>query len=406
MEEREKNDHRIRRSRTNERRKGKDDSKEPGGKLKGKRRKEDPKVTSSEMLEEVSSSNNVPNLNVHREYEEESPVKINRQESNGSLVNSTATTPSQELSELKLKKRIDVESPMTRRRSRSLEKLSVPVPKENRVSPRFSMTAVPNLSKRHSRSFSDTGFFQQPNFQSQEKRLPERRIKINVGGRIFETYPSLFEKYPNTFLGAMFHPRNLHLLYGDKTEYFIDRDPRTFEIILNFYRTGKIIPSNWVPLELLREEMKFFSLDMPSDILHKRISMEMMKLDYKNKILDAEECRRISRQKLLSEHHGTIVKILDYFAKKIEQNAAQGHSSCDVGFFSPLHYTDYTERSVFNVISKAEIRQLIVELLREKNFTVTETEEFSKTKATAIIGLYDQVTNYNDPKFFSFTVKW
>jgi len=29
-----------------------------------------------------------------------------------------------------------------------------------------------------------------------------------------------------------------------------------------------------------------------------------------------------------------------------------------------------------------------------------------KTKATNIIGLDDQVTNYNDPKFFSFSVKW
>jgi len=262
----------------------------------------------------------------------------------------------------------------------------------------------PQESNSLNRSNSDKGAFYKKS--NNKNKTPERRIKLNVGGKIFETYPSLFQNYPNTFLGAMFHPRNIHLLYGDKTEYFIDRDPKTFEIILNFYRTGKIIPDDRIPLELLREEMKFFALDMPSDMLHKRISMEMMKLDYKNKILDANECRRISRQKLLSEHHGTIVKILEYFAKKIEQTAAQGHNSCEVAFFSPLHYTDYTERSIFNVISKAEIRQLVVELLREKNFTVSDTEEYSKTKATNIIGLLDQVTNYNDPKFFSFFVKW
>jgi len=167
----------------------------------------------------------------------------------------------------------------------------------------------------------------------------------------------------------MFHPRNLHLLSPDKNDhFFFDRDPRTFEVILNFYRTGKVITSNCIPLELLREEMRYFSLEVPSDLDHKRLSMEMLKLEYKNKILDAGEYRRISRQKLLSEHHATLVKILEYFSKKIEKNAAQGHNSCEVSFFSPLHYTDYTERSVFNVISKNEIRELIVELLEEKKF--------------------------------------
>jgi len=296
-------------------------------------------------------------------------------------------------------------SPTERRRSQSLEKFNIPTKDSRGMSPRFSMSAVPNLAKMHSCLMSERGFFPTLNNATSNFPIPERRIKINVGGKIFETYPSLFAKYPDTFLGAMFHPRNINL-YGDQTEFFVDRDPRTFQIILNFYRTGKIIPLDTVPLELLREEMKFFALDMPSDISHKRISMEMMKLDYKNKIIDAEECRRISRQKLLSEYHGTIVKILEYFAKKIEQNATQGHNSCDVSFFSPLHYTDYTERSIFNVISKAEIRELIVELLREKNFQVLPTEEYSKTKATNIIGLLDQVTIYNDPKFFSFAVKW
>lgn len=54
-----------------------------------------------------------------------------------------------------------------------------------------------------------------------------------------------------------------------------------------------------------------------------------------------------------------------------------------------------------------EIRELVVELLKEKQFTIiSQQQEYSKTKATDIIGLDDQVILYNDPKFFSFLVKW
>jgi len=53
-----------------------------------------------------------------------------------------------------------------------------------------------------------------------------------------------------------------------------------------------------------------------------------------------------------------------------------------------------------------EIREILVELLKGKDFQVTETNEYSKTKATSIVGLQDQVVNYNDPKYFAFQIKW
>uniref|UniRef100_A0A6B2LFB6 Potassium channel tetramerisation-type BTB domain-containing protein n=1 Tax=Arcella intermedia TaxID=1963864 RepID=A0A6B2LFB6_9EUKA len=238
---------------------------------------------------------------------------------------------------------------------------------------------------------------------------------MNVGGTIFETFPSTLAKYPNTLLGALVHPRNTDLRHFDNDQIFFDRDPRTFEVILNFYRTGKLMPTKWTPMELLREELRFFSIDTSNGEFFAgaqsfsdrcRISMEMVNLNYKSSILDASVYRKISRQKLISEHHVTLGKILDYFFKKIEKSSNQGHNSCEVNFFSPLHYTENTERSVFNVISKNEIRELIVDMLKDRNFTVEESSEYSKTKATNIIGLHDQVTHYHDPKFFSFTVKW
>jgi len=251
--------------------------------------------------------------------------------------------------------------------------------------------------KKHSRSFS--------HFELRNNGLTnDRRIKFNVGGKRFETWVSTLMKYPNTMLGAMVQPMNNPLF--PKEEIFFDRDPRAFEVILNFYRNGKLIVPDWLPLELLNEELKYFCVDVPRDLANKRISLELIRLEHNAKLADASEYRRITRHKLLADHHGVLMMILDKFSRKIEKSSAKGLTSCEVKFLSPLHYTNSTPRSIFNIISKNEIRELIVELLEEKAFEITTSNEYSKTKPTAIIGLHDQVTNYNDPKFFSFKIHW
>lgn len=187
---------------------------------------------------------------------------------------------------------------------------------------------------------------------------------------------------------------------------FFDRDPLAFEVVLNYYRNSKIIIPHWLPLEVVYEEFKYFALDVPTDADHKRISVEMMKLEYKSKLWDAAEYRRIARHKLLTQHNAGLSDILDLFSKKIGTNASLGFNSCQVSFFSPLHYTDSTPSSLFNVIAKNEIRELIRDLLLERHFIVEENNEYSKQKQTNVIGLNDQVPVYDDPKYFSFYVKW
>lgn len=244
------------------------------------------------------------------------------------------------------------------------------------------------------------------------------RIKINVGGRVFETYVSTLRKYPHTLLGTMLHPRNAHMLGGrgkvgpdgkpaPDLELFFDRNPRMFEVILDFYRTSAIHRPPDVSWEMLQEELSFFQIDLPEYTnLSKRVSVELRKLEYKDLILPASEYRKMMRVKLLKEHHTSIVRILDFIQQKIQRKADAGHNTSTITFYSPLHYTNSTPREIFKVISTNEVRELLVELLRSKDFVVRETNEYSKTKTTSIIGLHDQIINYNDPQYFSFHIKW
>lgn len=253
--------------------------------------------------------------------------------------------------------------------------------------------------KDHRKSISDSA-----------EGFKDRRIRINVGGQIFETFESTLRKYPNSLLGTMFHPRNASLLkkkHSDNEDIFFDRNPRVFEVILDFFRTSYLhIPPDISP-EMLREELQFFQVDIPDFAsMDKRVSIELRKMEYKNLILPASEYRKMTTMKLLNDHHDELVRIIEIIQQKVERKAQSGHNSAYITFYSPLHYTNCTPKEIFNVISMNEMRELLVELLRSKDFIVEETNEYSKKKATSIIGLHDQVVNYDDPKYFTFLIKW
>lgn len=65
-------------------------------------------------------------------------------------------------------------------------------------------------------------------------------IKLNVGGQLFQTYKLTLLKIPDSLLGRMFADSNKE--FKKQEEYFFDRDPDIFKIILQYYRTG-ILPS-------------------------------------------------------------------------------------------------------------------------------------------------------------------
>ncbi|KAI8004567.1 BTB/POZ domain-containing protein [Camellia lanceoleosa] len=81
--------------------------------------------------------------------------------------------------------------------------------------------------------------------------IQKDRVKFNVGGKFFETTSTtLANAGRNSFFGAMFdHQWNLQTLNSD--EFFIDRNPDCFAILLDLLRTGELYIPSHIPEKLL-----------------------------------------------------------------------------------------------------------------------------------------------------------
>jgi hypothetical protein len=89
-------------------------------------------------------------------------------------------------------------------------------------------------------------------------------IKLNVGGRHFETYQSTLLKYPHTTLARMITSSLAKT--NDQGEYFFDRNSSLFDTILDIYRTGQINCPHHINPQQLREELTFWGFDVPDNI--------------------------------------------------------------------------------------------------------------------------------------------
>ncbi|KAJ7979615.1 BTB/POZ domain-containing protein [Quillaja saponaria] len=90
--------------------------------------------------------------------------------------------------------------------------------------------------------------------------IQKDRVKFNVGGRILETTATtLANAGRNSMFGAMFD-ENWSLLSDNSNEYFIDRNPDCFAVLLDLLRTGELyVPAN-IPEKLLYREALFYGL--------------------------------------------------------------------------------------------------------------------------------------------------
>lgn len=91
---------------------------------------------------------------------------------------------------------------------------------------------------------------------------PSNRIIINVGGIRFETYKSTLRNYPDTRLAWITETKSDNTDYDPLTgEYFFDRHPGMFLMILNYYRTGKLHAPVDVCGPAFEDELAFWGLD-------------------------------------------------------------------------------------------------------------------------------------------------
>lgn len=118
-----------------------------------------------------------------------------------------------------------------------------------------------------------------------------KRIRLNVGGRIIETYSSTFQNGDNSMLDRMFNPDNIDMLKPMDSPFFFDRDPQIFEkFVMPYYRTG-ILP-NIVDLNIsrserriIRKELDFWCINLEENealVFHDACEKSCQEIDMKN----------------------------------------------------------------------------------------------------------------------------
>ena len=97
--------------------------------------------------------------------------------------------------------------------------------------------------------------------------LQKKRVTLNVGGELFETFEDTLSRYPQTLLGKK---DKLKLYYSSQTnQYFFDRNRICFEAILYFYQSnGSLNCPPAVHIQQLEAECQYFQ--MPQEIINRR----------------------------------------------------------------------------------------------------------------------------------------
>ncbi|CAJ0600050.1 unnamed protein product, partial [Cylicocyclus nassatus] len=90
-----------------------------------------------------------------------------------------------------------------------------------------------------------------------ERQSSGERVKINVGGTVFETTVSTLTRIDNTMLSAMVAER-----WRNGEELFVDRNPTLFAKILDYLRdSGNVtLPKGDAAREAIRKEADFYNL--------------------------------------------------------------------------------------------------------------------------------------------------
>ena len=104
------------------------------------------------------------------------------------------------------------------------------------------------------------------------KSSQDRRISLNIGGTKFETSEATLKQDPHSMFSLLFDDES-----PNRNNYFIDRDPAHFRIILNYLRWGcslpteAILPNETRYLLEIQEECKFYNIKGLKKIVKERL---------------------------------------------------------------------------------------------------------------------------------------
>lgn len=101
--------------------------------------------------------------------------------------------------------------------------------------------------------------------------LPPSRLKINISGHRYEITRETLLKYPSTRLGKLAQGKRQSIvkeanqqLYDDfdraTGEFFFERDPTCFPLIISYYKNGNLHIPRHVCVELFQEEMEYWGI--------------------------------------------------------------------------------------------------------------------------------------------------
>jgi len=88
--------------------------------------------------------------------------------------------------------------------------------------------------------------------------LKSNRARINVSGTKFETFFATLEKYPDSLLGN--REKRAKFFDAETDEYFFDRNPECFKVILSFLQSDKLTLPMTIDIETLAAEISYFEL--------------------------------------------------------------------------------------------------------------------------------------------------
>lgn len=86
----------------------------------------------------------------------------------------------------------------------------------------------------------------------------EKLVKLNVGGRIFETYVSTLKTVPDSLLCSLGEHSSYYV--PDRGEYFFDRNPDLFSPILDYYRSGELHFSHSICGSVIKKELVYWKI--------------------------------------------------------------------------------------------------------------------------------------------------